>query len=70
MERDNKPSGRPSYTQDGWRPINEGHRPQIDKGHQPSKPDAGHQPAAPGGRPQPPTVGTGIKPPPPKEPSK
>ncbi len=45
MERDNKPSGRPSYTQDGWRPINEGHRPQIDKGHQPSKPDAGHQPA-------------------------
>lgn len=68
MEREHK--GRPGFAQDGWRPTSEGHRPQIDRGHQPtfspSNPGAGHQPSAPGGRPAPPTTGSGVKPPPKK----
>ncbi|MDQ0547333.1 hypothetical protein QO001_006292 [Methylobacterium brachiatum] len=65
MTNENK--GRPGYAQDGWRPINEGHRPQLDRGHQPtyspSNPGAGHQPSAPGERPAPPTTGSGAIPP-------
>lgn len=68
MERDNRE--RPGISQDGWRPTNEGHRPQSDRGFQPtytpSNPGAGHQPSAPGGRPTPPTTGSGVKPPPAK----
>ncbi len=34
MEREHK--GRPGFAKDGWRPTSEGHRPQIDRGHQPT----------------------------------
>lgn len=68
MERDR--SGRPGHTQDGWRPTNEGHSPQSDRGYQPtyapSNPGLGHQPSSPDQRPAPPTTGSGVKPPPKK----